>query len=429
MVSVHLRGARVAASGKRSKSNNFQGRRILWVQPTLMDIALFRTSQLEIMRHLEKRSHSTYLIAQRSGRRARLRTDNFQARIISIPLRHLPVISPVMFTIVLSIFLPFYVITLKPDVVITAPDVSIVSLIHTRFFSKFKRIKFILDVRSIPVETFGFRGSLQNFCFAVSIIVAKKLFDGMTIITSLMKREVCERFEINPDKVGVWTSGVSPTLFDPQKYISNRPELKRKLGLSTKFVVFYHGGFSVTRGLIETINAIKILKRKYPDFVFFLLGRGTIVSELRDLIQKEGLQDNIIIHDPVDQFEVPKFISMCDICIVPLPYHPFWKSQSPLKLLEYLAMEKVVVLTDIPAHRSIIGEENCGIYIPSADPLEIAKAIEYAYHNKDKLEQWGKPGRAIIQRKYTWEKVARDLEAYLLSLNDKVELGAKYGKE
>jgi hypothetical protein len=74
----------------------------------------------------------------------------------------------------------------------------------------------------------------------VSILTAKKLFDGMTIITPLMKKEVCCRFNIDPAKVGVWTSGVSVSLFNPQNLIPESAELKRKFGLTGKFVVFYH---------------------------------------------------------------------------------------------------------------------------------------------------------------------------------------------
>jgi glycosyltransferase involved in cell wall biosynthesis len=109
---------------------------------------------------------------------------------------------------------------------------------------------------------------------------------------------------------------------------------------------------------------------------------------------------------------------MCDVGIIPLPDHPYWRFQSPLKLLEYLAMEKVVILTDIPAHRAVIGEAKCGVYISAVNPTKIAGAIEYAYLNKGNLEEWGKMGRKIVKEKYTWEKVAMDLENYLLSIDE-----------
>jgi glycosyltransferase involved in cell wall biosynthesis len=81
-------------------------------------------------------------------------------------------------------------------------------------------------------------------------------------------------------------------------------------------------------------------------------------------------------------------------------------------------MEKAVILTDILAHRAVIGEAKCGIYISSVKPMEIANAIEYVYLNRDTLEERGKIGREIVKREYTWEKVAGKLENYLLSIDE-----------
>jgi glycosyltransferase involved in cell wall biosynthesis len=323
-----------------------------------------------------------------------------------------------MFTIVLILFLPVFIIISKPDFVIFDPNVHILSCFPSLFVSKFTKVRAVLDIRTVPVETVGFRGFLREFWFSVPILIAKKLFDGITIITPSMKKKICNDFDLNPDNVGVWTSGVSESLFNPRNFILENAELKKKWGLTGKFVVFYHGVFAPTRGLSETIHAMKMMVPKYPDIVFFLLGAGPSASKLSALIQKEHLQENVIIANPVDHSEVPKFISMCDVGIVPLPDHPYWRFQSPLKLLEYLAMEKTVILTDIPAHRAVIGEAKCGIYISSVKPMEIANAIEYVYLNKDSLKERGKIGREIVKREYTWEKVAGDLENYLLSIDE-----------
>jgi glycosyltransferase involved in cell wall biosynthesis len=109
---------------------------------------------------------------------------------------------------------------------------------------------------------------------------------------------------------------------------------------------------------------------------------------------------------------------MSDVCIIPLPNHPFWNCQCPLKLLEYLAMEKVVIATNIPAHRLII-EGKGVIYISSTEPAEIAKGIRVAYNNKEKLVKWGKYGRELVIKNFEWKKVAKDLERYLLLLDKK----------
>lgn len=382
------------------------------MSPIILDAYLHKMAFFNILGQLAELGHNTSLVAVRS--RIVPQLDNRKVQLVAIPLRSFPIVTSVMFTIVTLLFLPILTILSKSDIVIFSPDFTFLSSLPGLFISKFKKTKFVLDIRSVPVETEGFQGFLQKFWFNLSVLIAKRMFHGITIITPLMKKEICDSFNLNPDNVGVWTSGVSDELFNPSTL--DRESLKRKFGLTDNFVVFYHGVFTATRGLTQTIEAVKILKRKYPKIIFLLLGTGPIVNMLRSLVKKEGLEQNIVINDPVDQVEVPNFIRMCDVGIVPLPDHPYWRSQSPLKLLEYLAMEKVVILTDIPAHRSVIGEAKCGIYISTIEPIEIAKAIEYAYLNKVSLHEWGRIGREIVKKKYTWEKVALDLQEYLLSI-------------
>jgi glycosyltransferase involved in cell wall biosynthesis len=400
---------------KRNNQKSYNERKILWISFLILDAYLHKTSQLEILRNLAKRGHDTNLIAVRSKNVFQI--GDPQVRVISIPLRYIPIISPVMFAVVLLFFLPFYIIVSKPDYIITEPDVSIFGFGSALPFAKLKGIKLVLDVRSTPVETFGFRGYLQTLCFTASVFIARKFFNGMTIVTTLMKEEVCKKFNIDPKFVGVWSNGVS-TLFDPNSYVSEGEQLRRKLGLSKKFIILYHGAFSANRGLTETMEAMRIVKRAYSNVVFFLLGTGPIANSLKDLIRMEGLQDNVVIHSSVEYADVPKYIAMSDVGIVPLPNHPFWRFQCPLKLLEYLAMKKVVIATDIPAHRSVIGREKCCVYISSIEPAEIAKAMAYTYENREKLAEWGASGRTIIDEKYRWEKVAEGLENYLLSMDN-----------
>jgi starch synthase len=406
---VELVEAMTAAKGVISKKMS-----ILWVSFARLDIDLNSMALLNILRQFAELGHEVSLIAVRS--RDVSQTEDPRVRIISVPLRDFPLILPVMFTIFLSIYLPIFIILSKVDVIIMDPYVHILSVFPQLLISKFKKVKSVLDVRSIPVETTGFRGFQLKFWFNTSILVAKKLFDGMTIITPLMRKEICRTFEIDPCNVGTWPSGVDTELFNPENYTSIGIKLKKKLGLSDKFVVFYHGIFTATRGLKETIESMKILRPDYPNVVLFLLGTGPMVSKLKQAVQKAGLEEHVIIHDPVNYAEVPKFIEISDVCIVPLPDHPYWRFQCPLKLLEYFAMEKVVILTDIPAHRTVIGEAKCGVYVPSVNPTEIAKAIEYVCLNKDSLNEQGKIGREIVKKEYTWEKVAGSLENYLLSI-------------
>jgi glycosyltransferase involved in cell wall biosynthesis len=399
--------------------------RIVFIYYLFLDTSLYARAQMEIMGYMAERGHEVFLIAAHSKKRYPFK--NSKIHIFSIPVGNiLPFISYFIFTVVLFFSLPFYLVKLKPDFIVTDND-GIFGLMSTLPFSRLIGVKVVLDIRSTPTpitdvhRKAGLHEYLMDLAFNTSVYIAKKKLDGITIITSLMKKEICNKFHIEPSWIGVWSSGASTKLFRYEKYVQDGIELRKKLGLTNKFIVCYHGAFSQSRGLMDAIDAMSMLKNRCPEVVLFLLGTGSTqtIDDMRKLIQKNELQDKVIIHDVVDYVEVPKYIAMCDVGIVPLPDLPQWRHQCPLKLVEYLAMKKVVLLTDIPCHREIVGNKKCGIYIPSTNPPEIARSIEYAYDNKERLKKWGASGRVIVNDKYNWEKAAEDLENYLRWVKNK----------
>lgn len=389
--------------------------RISLVSDITLDADLHKTRELEILKALADRGHITTMVAVTSRRSFQVRDSRIN--LISVPIRRWPLISHVVYTLFLFLFLPLHILRKKPDLVVMDPHISALSSIPSLLFLRFPRTKFVLDIKSTPVEVKGASAKLAAFFFNVLVAVAKKLFHAIEVVTPMMKVEICGKFGVDPRNVLVWTNGVPLKLFDPQNSLPESMKLRKQLGLTEKFVVFYHGVFSASRGLTETIDAINIVRRRHPEVVFFLLGTGPIVSHIEDLIQQKNLQNNVVLHAPVPYEDVPKFIGLSDVCIVPLLSNSYWSFQSPLKLLEYLAMEKVVLLTDIPAHRSVTKNEQCCIYLQSTHPVEIAKSIEHVYINKTKLGEWGKVGRNIVKSDYTWDRVAEEVETSFYRLN------------
>ena len=403
----------------QSPASNSAAKRILWIGSMVSGFNTYQTSLIEILNHLEKRGYNVTLFGTRP--KTPLSAKDPPVKTIFIPLKYKPAVSSIIFNLITTIFLPFYIAFFRPAFVFFQPDITAVASVPAKLFSKATRTKFVLDIRSIPVEITGFQGFLQKLGFDTSVNVAKRLFSGITIITPAMKEEICSAFKIDSDKVGVWTSGVSTVVFNPETYASAGLKLRRMLGLNDKFVVFYHGALSATRGIFETTKAIISVKSTNPEIVLFLLGSGSISGQLEELVKKGQLEKNIIILKPVPYEEVPKYIAMSDVCISPLPFHHYWRFQSPLKVLEYMAMQKSIILTATPAHKAMVGDEKCGLYISSTKPEEIAKAIRFAYENRHQIEAWGKTGRRRVTEEYTWEKVAKDLDNYL----EKIEKSAR----
>ncbi len=376
------------------------------------------TSRTEITRALSQLNTEVYLfgISSRGSQ-----PEESDSHFVLFPMKFVPTITEVLYFVALFFSMPFYVAMKNPDYIITGPDTSTIIGFFLKLFFPSARFKVVLDIRSTPLKgpitsDTKFDMSVQErlrFLFSLSLSLARRKFDGITIVTRLMKKEICDRYNINPDFIGVWTGAVSTNIFNPRNF--DEKEVKSCLGLGDKFVIFYHGKVRY-EGLVETFKALAMLKMKHQDLVLYVLGEPTFPPFWNNLAQEMCIQNDVIFHSNVRYEDVPGYIAMSDLPIVPLPDNPNWRNQCPLKLLEYLAMEKTVLLTDIPANREIVGESSCGIYVSSINPEEIAQAITYAYRNQDRLNKWGNVGRAIVEDKFTWEKVAKELLDYLKHL-------------
>jgi len=385
-----------------------RGKRVFWITELVLDKHLHRTTPLEIMRYLALRGNDAYLCGTRS--RELFRWNDASVHICCLPMREVPLIQACLLGVARFLFLPMYLLLKRPRYIIVNPGLSVFALIWKPLLSFCAKSKVVLDIRSTPVEVEGTLGFLRALIFDISLIIAKRMFDGMTVVTAAMKETISARYGIDPQWAQVTPNGVSMAFFESSRFSDAGAQLKRQNDLVDKFVVLYHGAATAHRGIIESVESMEIVRRKHDDVVLFLLVNGPVVPTIRELVQKKALQDEVIVHDVVDYVDVPKYISMCDVGLVPLPNIPDWKDQCPLNLLEYLAMEKPVVLVDIPANRAIVGEAECGIYVRAADPVEISGGILRARDEKSRLEHRGACGRALVE---DWESIAERLEGYL----------------
>ncbi len=237
------------------------------------------------------------------------------------------------------------------------------------------------------------------------------MFKSITVITPLLKKQVVENFGFKDENVDIWTSGVNLEIYDKD---SLRP-INDGI-FESRFTVMYHGTLSMSRGLLESVEAIKLVKDDIPDVLLLILGSGRAREKIKSLIDKHELADKVMLKNSVKYNHVPKYISKCDVGILAYPRINYWQTSSPIKLFEYFAMRKPVIVTELVAFRDVIGKENCGIFIESNKPAQIAQAIRKAYQMRPKLPEMGSRGRSIVELNYTWRAQAQRYASFLRKL-------------
>lgn len=392
--------------------------KILWVLEKYFDIALDKSARLEMIETLTRNGHEVILL---TGYKKNKRYFGLHNRI-----KYLPSIKIRCFhflTLSISIFLYTIILIIRwnPSVILCC-SLSVFPLTFIRFIARIlcRKTKFIADIRSIPVEVKSITSKLSECIFVLNIFLAKYFFDGVTVISPFMRKHVAEKYHIKEITIGIWSSGVNIEHFDPIKLDQHKISvLKRELNLQDKFVVMYHGVLTPNRGLQETITAINLLHNSYKDIVFLILGDGVAKPILQRLISDYQVNSVVRLIGVVPHNEIPYYLSVCDVGILPFPNLIWWRVSSPIKLMEYLAMGKPIIVTDIEAHRDVISSQKCGFTIPNNEPTEIRKAIMKAYKAyklRGKLLSYGRIGRDIARKRYTWQSQAAALENYLCTL-------------
>lgn len=269
------------------------------------------------------------------------------------------------------------------------------------------RTKLILDIRSIPVETQGLIGFLDNLYFYFAI--RSNYYDALSTISQGMLDDLEEKFHFKCHlPTAIWGSGFDPELFIPSIADSS---IKENNGLTNQFIVMYHGSLSRTRGLTEVIHCMRLLlDRGIENVHLVFIGQGEAQASLIRLVQRLAVIDHVRFLPPIPHDKIPALIAACDLGIDPLPDHPWWQHQSALKVFEYLAMGKPVLATDIPCHRDI---SDAVLLVPNNSPHTVAQGIincmNLSVRSKTQLRE-----KALADsQKFTWKARAAILADFI----------------
>lgn len=185
-------------------------------------------------------------------------------------------------------------------------------------------------------------------------------------------------------------------------------KLAQKIGISEKdSVIVFVGTIYDFAGLEGIISKFKILKQKMPNIKFLIVGGGPYYNKIRSLIQENRFESDILLTGFKPQNEIPKYISLADICINPFVINYVTDSIVPAKIFEYMACQKPVISTPLKGTVELLPNENFGIVYATSD-IFVEKLIELL-SDKEKLVDLGKKGYAYVKRNYDWDSLSNKL--------------------
>ncbi|HEX9972414.1 MAG TPA: glycosyltransferase, partial [bacterium] len=231
--------------------------KFLWVAQRDLVNDLNVSTWIEMTKSLIKRNHEVTLIALSTSK------QKYGHSLPGLTLKEIKVINrfplvSIAFHLQVLIRSFFWILDSRPDVVMTHPITAIFLLPAMLMTWVLKlKIKFILDIRTLPIRFKNLNDTIKNSLISFSIWLGKYFFHGVTVITPSLQRIVCERFHLDRKKTGIWMSGVNVDFF-----CSKNETIQSDEKTARKMIVMYHGALAENRGLLETIEAMFDVKNK-----------------------------------------------------------------------------------------------------------------------------------------------------------------------
>jgi glycosyltransferase involved in cell wall biosynthesis len=212
-------------------------------------------------------------------------------------------------------------------------------------------------------------------------------------------------------KISVVSNGVDIDFFKPRP---KAPYISEKFHLGNKFVVSYTGNIGLAQGFNTIFECAEMLKEE-RKLVFVLVGDGVSKRENMAIVQDRGL-DNILFIDAQPKSEISAFLSVADVCLVPMKKTQLHLITVPAKLYESMACGKPIILSVDGEARRILEAAQAGIFVEPENSDQMAKAILHLYKNPELQLEYGQNGRNYVVDHYSRYQQAEDLENVLSDL-------------
>lgn len=179
-------------------------------------------------------------------------------------------------------------------------------------------------------------------------------------------------------------SGVNMTRFTPSAY----PEIP---------TFFFLGRLVNAKGGMDFVKAAKIVKEKYPDSRFMILGK--IDKTVPDSITEEDLMpyvnDGTVKLFP-ETDNIAQYYAKSSVFVLPTAY----REGTPRVILEALASARAIITTFTPGCKETVKDGVNGFFVAIHAPADCAEKMMHFIKHPEDIERMGKESLELCKNKY-----------------------------
>jgi glycosyltransferase involved in cell wall biosynthesis len=249
-------------------------------------------------------------------------------------------------------------------------------------------------------------------------MLAYRLTDCLSNRTTAVSAAAAERFihlkAIPRSKCEVVTNGIDVTEFSPD--LERRSQMRAAMAVSTEFIWITAGRIVPAKDFPNLLRAFEIVREAVPEVQLWIAGQA--VNEQLQPVSRFGLSGHRGFMDRIRWLglrrDLPALLDAADGFVLASA----WEGM-PLVVGEAMAMEKVVVATDVGGVGELVGD--AGAIVPPKDSDALAAAmLEMMQRTEVDRRELGRAARARIEADFAMDSRADEWERlYRLTLESR----------
>lgn len=267
---------------------------------------------------------------------------------------------------------------------------------------KIKKVPFVYNLQDIFPDSLAGTGLAKKdgLLWKIGRVIENFTYrnaDKIIVISEDFKRNIMEK-GVPEEKIVVVYNWVDE---EAVKHVSREEnKLFDMYGLDRKkFYVTYSGNIGLTQNMDMLLEVAKELEED-PNIQFVLIGEGAYKKRVEEIIAEKNIGNVTLL--PFQPYEdISHVFSLGDAGLV-ISKPGVGENSVPSKTWSILSASRPVLANfDENELKSIVAENQCGIFTKAGDKEMFKQAILDLYHDREHCEQLGRNGREFILKNLT----------------------------